>query len=358
MLSTFIRRSPRRLFLGLALMVAAGPNAQFACAQGEVVRAHDEHTVDDSHSTAFGKVVQAGAKVMNRGGKVPPEKEIIDAEPKGSSSTADKKKAIAAIPFDRLSADHRERVQDISKNVSFYRRLPKVSFQVEPEVYRYFLAHPDVAVSVWRAMQISKLQMYQTGKTEYEADAGDGSVGAIEIAHSGVDKHLALCEGSFTSPILKNAIEARSFLLLQTSFITEPDGTVTVTQRGDLFISFPSQTIDVAAKVFSPLTVSLTDRTFTEVSMFVRMMSLAMSRRPDWVEQVVEKMDGVAEIRKTQLLDLTSNVHVEALQRATERAKQDAEIVSPESSNKKPQRLVEPAKSEIVSPKRQPVRAN
>jgi hypothetical protein len=72
--------------------------------------------------------------------------------------------------------------------------------------------------------------------------------------------------------------------------------------------------------VFSPLTVTLTDRTFTEVSMFVRMMSLAMSRRPDWVEQIAEKMTGVPELRKQQMLDLTSTVHVRAVQRAADQA--------------------------------------
>jgi hypothetical protein len=87
-----------------------------------------------------------------------------------------------------------------------------------------------------------------------------------------------------------------------------------------VFISFPAQTLDVAAKVFSPLTVTLTDRTFTEVSMFVRMMSLAMSRRPDWVEQIAEKMTGVPELRKQQMLDLTSAVHVRAVQRAADQA--------------------------------------
>jgi hypothetical protein len=315
------RRTHELLLWGVAAAgsLLAGGTPLFAQSSGEVIRAHEE-TASTDEPTVFGRVVQAGAKVLGKGTKSASEKEILDAEPKGSSSAVDRKKALALLPLEHLTAEQRERVASITKNVSYYRRLPKVSFPVEPEVYSYFLSHPDVAVSVWRAMEISKVEMFQTGRYEYEADAGDGSVGAIQILHSQGDLHLAICEGSFTSPLLKQPVEARSLLLLQTSFITEPDGTVSVSHRGDLFISFPAQTLDVAAKVFSPLTVTLTDRTFTEVSMFVRMMSLAMSRRPDWVEQIAEKMTGVPELRKQQMLDLTSTVHVRAVQRAADQA--------------------------------------
>jgi hypothetical protein len=85
-------------------------------------------------------------------------------------------------------------------------------------------------------------------------------------------------------------------------------------------VTFPSQTIDVVSKIFSPLAVSMTDRTFVEVSLFLKMMSLAMTRRPDWVEQLTEKMDGVADIRKDQVLELSSQVYAAARKRAAEQA--------------------------------------
>ncbi|MCY2968914.1 MAG: hypothetical protein NT069_35700 [Planctomycetota bacterium] len=358
MLSNFSRHTRRTIAFCLTFALCSTALTRPLAAQSEVVRAHEEAVADDPSATVFGKVVQAGAKILGKGTKPSTEKEILDAEPKGNSTTAARKQAIAALPLDHLTAEQRDRVAGITKNVSFYRRLPKVSFPVEPEVYKYFLSHPDVAVSVWRAMQISKLQMFQTGKHEYEADAGDGSVGAIEIVHSGPDKHLAICEGSFTNPILKTPVEAHSLLLLQTSFITEADGTIMLTHRADLFISFPSQTIDVAAKVFSPLTVSLTDRTFTEVSMFVRMMSIAMSRRPDWVEQLTEKMDGIPEIRKKQLMELTISTHSRAIQRAVEQAEfeQGEDAALDEPGIQRVSKPVEPSRSDSVPPRRLPNR--
>jgi hypothetical protein len=98
---------------------------------------------------------------------------------------------------------------------------------------------------------------------------------------------------------------------------------VYVTHRADLFVSFPSQTVEAIAKVLSPITVVMTDRTFSEISLFLRMMSLAMQRRPDWVEQIVNKMEGVPELRKTQLLALTAQVYNASQKRALANAGKD-----------------------------------
>ncbi|MFN6103048.1 MAG: hypothetical protein ACK5EA_01120 [Planctomycetaceae bacterium] len=169
------RRTHKLLLWGVAAagsLFGSGANL-LAQTGGVVVRAHEEAPQADE-LTVFGRVVQAGAKVLGKGTKAVSEKEILDAEPRGSSSAADRKKALALLPLEHLTPEQRERVASITKNVSDYRRLPKVSFPVEPEVYSYFLAHPDVAVSVCRAMEISKVEMFQTGRFEYEADAGDG----------------------------------------------------------------------------------------------------------------------------------------------------------------------------------------
>jgi hypothetical protein len=61
--------------------------------------------------------------------------------------------------------------------------------------------------------------------------------------------------------------------------------------------------------VLSPLTGAMADRTFTEMSLFLRMMSLAMTRRPSWVEQIAGQMEGVADVRRQQLRQVTTQVH-------------------------------------------------
>ena len=258
------------------------------------------------------------AKFINRKSKPEPtasEREAPESIDKGTSSSSARKAAIAALPLQNISPDSRARVNEILGNISYFRRLPTLAFAVDPDVYQYLVNHPDVTVSIWRAMKIAKLQLWQTGKDDYEADAGDGSSGTIEVLHRGADKSLVLCEGLYKSPLMSKAIQAKSLLMLHTSFIKEADGTIYATHRADLFVSFPSQTIEAATKVLSPLTTSMTDRSFSEISLFLKMMSLAMARRPDWVEHIVNKMDGVPEVRRNQMLLLTAQVYTSSQKR-------------------------------------------
>lgn len=227
----------------------------------------------------------------------------------GNSTAAVRKQAVAAVPLSEVEESKRPRVEEILNSISFFRRLPTLQFAVHPEVYDFFISHPDAAVSLWRVMQISKVQMSQISKMEYEADVGDGSTGAIEILVKTPTKAVVLCDGIYKSPIVKRSISAKSLVVLDTRFVKGPDGALTVIHRADVFVSFPSATIDVVAKIFSPLTVSLCDSTFSEISLFLKMMSAAMVRRPDWVEELVGKMDGVLERRRTELLRLTSQVY-------------------------------------------------
>ncbi len=238
--------------------------------------------------------------------------DLGDGSDKGTSSSTARKAALAALPLDQLRPEQRVRVEEITHSISYFRRLPKLAFAVDPDVYSYFVDHPDVAVSIWRAMNISKLQMRQTSANTYEGVTEDGTTGTVELLYQGIDKTLVLCDGLYQTTLLSKPIKARSLLLLQTSFFREADGTVYVTHRADLFVSFPSQTVEVVAKLLSPLTVNLTDRTFCEVSLFLKMMSLAMSRRPDWVEHIVSHTEGISDARRKQLLVLTAHAYTAA----------------------------------------------
>ena len=251
----------------------------------------------------------------------PKQKPTIDVEviSPGSSTAAVRKKALSELPLDKVAADFRPKVDEITKNVSLYRHMPTLKFASDPDVYNFFVAHPDVAVSIWRVMEISTFEMWQTGPTSYEADSHDGSTGVIEVLHSSAERQLALCEGSFKSPLLLKPIKARALLHLQPTFHKAEDGQTTVTHSLDMFVSFPSQPVDITAKVISPLSHAIADRNFREVSLWVAMMNVGMVQQPVWIEQVAGKMDGVLEVRRSQLLKLALQTNLTARRREMQR---------------------------------------
>ena len=240
---------------------------------------------------------------------------------KGTSSGAARKAAATRIPLAHMTPEDRERAEAILHEISLFRELPLLNFDCEPAVYRFFTTHPDVAVSIWQVLRISQFQMWQTGPNEYEADAGDGTVGTIDVLYRGQHEQVILCKGALSSPLLPQNIQANALMHLRSSFAPGPDGRPRVTSHLCLFVSFPSQTVETAAKIISPLGNAIIDRNFSEVSLFVCMMSLAMQRQPGWVEQLSDRLENVLEIRKSQLVKLTAETYASARRREIEAAR-------------------------------------
>ena len=245
---------------------------------------------------------------------------------KGSSNRSARKKALANLPLNLLDETSRQRADKVLKSIALFRQLPTLECSVEPAVSRYFAKHPDVAVSIWRAMKISTFQMIQTGPRSYDVDSGDGTTAVVDVLYQGGDETLVICNGVFKTPLLLRPIKATGLFYLQTESSRMKNGTSASKLRGSMFVAFPSQTVGTVAKVISPVSNIIVDRNFREVSLFLHMMSVAMQRQPGWVEHIANKLDGVSEPRKTELLKLTARMYVASNKRRVA-ASADAEDV-------------------------------
>lgn len=233
----------------------------------------------------------------------------------GTSSGATKRQAISEIPLDSLTEDARQKTQAVLKGMSLYRRLPTISFEVDRNMYAHFLKNPDVVVSSWRAMGISKLTLETIRPQYYSADAGDGSKGTVEVFYSSPEDTLIYCEGAFKSPVLPKPIIAKSVMRLRSKFHKEADGRIIATHHGDVFVEFPSQTVETIAKVISPISYSIADRNFKQLTFYAHMMTTAMERQPGWVEAVAGRMDDISQEKREEFLKLAATSYIAAKRR-------------------------------------------
>ncbi len=236
--------------------------------------------------------------------------EMVQVLKKGTSSTEARKEALAILPTHRLTKKQQHNVNKITSNIGMFRKFPTLKFEIEPDVYQFFAKHPDVACSIWRVMDISDIEMLQTAANKYDVDMKDGTVGTIEVLHQSPTNTLMICKGKFKSPFLVSPVHATALVHLQAKQMKNKQGKNITIHRANLFVSFPSKTVETAAKLISPISNMMIDRNFHEVSLFTQMMSLAMKRKPGWVEQTARKMEGVLEERKPELVKLTAKVFV------------------------------------------------
>ena len=239
----------------------------------------------------------------------------IETMKKGTSSRSALKEAKRVLPLNQLMPAQRKRAEAILKSVSHFRQLPQLRFQVEPRVYQYFTLHPDAAVSIWRVMDISKFEMTETSPRVFEADAGDGSKGVSDILYQTPHECVLICDGIYKNPLLVKPITAKGLVHLTTAYTLGPDREPVVVHRASVFIAFPTTTLRTAARVISPITNTIMDRNFHEISVFLQMMSMAMERQPAWVDKIVSGMEGVDPERKPELMGLTRRIRAKATQR-------------------------------------------
>jgi hypothetical protein len=244
----------------------------------------------------------------------------VDVTQAGSSSKDELARAVRRLPLSKLSAEDRQRVNGVVRHPSLYRRLPTVTCRTDPRVYSFFVENPDVAVSIWRVMGISDMQMRQVSANEYETDLKDGTLGAISVLHRSPACHLILCTGDFKSPLLAKPLRSTGLMSLQSQQWQGPNGEQYVTHSADVFVVLHSEAVEAVAKLISPMSFKMADKNFEEVTLFIRMMDEAMAHQPGWIERTAARLDGVVPGRDKELLDVASRVYVDARRRELEQA--------------------------------------
>jgi hypothetical protein len=223
---------------------------------------------------------------------------------KGESSSDLQKKTVASIPLHAMAPASRQRAKKIMDDCSQYRRLPSLQYSIDEPMYRYLLQHPDVAVSTWRVMGISRFEMWQTGPLEYEAKAVDGSEGIADILYQDANQMVFVCEGTYHNALLPKPLAASALIWFRASYTPAADGTHTVSQKADVFVKFPSAAFSAVAKMLTPVTNGMMDRNLFEVSLYSSMMSRAVRDEPEWVIQVADQMEGVLPQRRGELIEV------------------------------------------------------
>lgn len=237
-------------------------------------------------------------------------------KPGGSSKSA-RKSAEALLAAAKLTQKQRRKVNSVLKDTSFFRELPTLRFEVDPRTYLYFIEEPDVTVSMWQAMNITKFKLTRRSADDFAADGGDGTRGYVQVLQRSPAHQIIYCRGTFKTPLMLTGIKTASVIHLQTQFTRSRDGRTFATHRAFVHVAFPSSTVEAVAKVLSPVANLILDRNFREISLFVHVMSLAMAKRPGWIEHIAVRMQNVSDEQKKGLLKVTARVWCAARKRET-----------------------------------------
>ncbi len=136
----------------------------------------------------------------------------------GTSSTAVRKSAVQSIPFDKLDADSREKVNSVLSNVSIYRRLPVRVVNCDPDLYLFLVRHPDVVVNIWEILGVSQLQLRQTDIDTFRIVESEGTAATLEYLYHSRDLQIVYGKWTYTGPLLARKITGTCLAILKTGY--------------------------------------------------------------------------------------------------------------------------------------------
>ncbi len=226
----------------------------------------------------------------------------------GNSSTAARKNAVQSIPFDKLDADARAKVNSIISSAGIYRRLPIRTVNCDPDLYLFLVRHPDVVVNTWEVLGMAQIQLRQTDIDSFHVIEAEGTAATLEFLYHSRDLQIVYGNWTYTGPLLARKINGHCLAILRSSYAKESNGKYYITARMDGFLSVDSGGLELLARTLQPLMVKNVDANFVQTVAFLGSLSKTSEVNPQGMQRFADRLDHVQAETRQQLGDVVISV--------------------------------------------------
>ena len=251
----------------------------------------------------------------------------------GTSSTAVRRSAVQSIPFDRLDAESREKVNSVLSNVSVFRRLPVRIVNCDPDLYLFLVRHPDVVVNIWEILGVAQLQLRQTDIDTFRIVESEGTAATLEYLYHSREMQIVYGRWTYTGPLLARKISGTCLAILKTGYSKDAEGRYFITSRMDGFVNVDSGGAEMLARVLQPLVVKNVDDNFIQTIAFLGSMSKTAEVNAGGMQRLAGRLAHVQPETRQQLSAVLASV----AQRAAARAVASSDESSQHMASRRPE---------------------
>ncbi len=225
-----------------------------------------------------------------------------------TSSDAARREAIGAIPFEQLDREGRAKAAAVLQDVAVFRRLPTQVIDCDPKLFLFLVQQPDVAVNIWRVLELSQIEMRQTTSNRFELVEPTGTRLHAEFLYRSPEVHVIYGEGVCIGPILGRPVHGRYLLVLRTGYVQETNGRHYVTARLDTFLHVQDRAPDLAAKLLHPLASKTVDHNFVQIVAFAGSLSRTAELNYRGVQRLASQLTAVQPEVRVRLSELAADI--------------------------------------------------
>ncbi|MDO5581695.1 MAG: hypothetical protein Q4G69_11250 [Planctomycetia bacterium] len=245
-------------------------------------------------------------------GQVPSMEELM----KPSMSRASAKEVMSRIPISKMNEAEQKVVRTVLSDYTIYRRLPMAGGICNPEVFDYFLTHPDTVVGLWEAMGSTQLSMVRTSPNSFDIQDDTGTAGSLYILYQDDEMTVAFCKGFYRGPITNRKIEGDMILVLQMRYTeTETRQPITVC-RMDSFVRINNMGAELFGRAFAPALGKVADTNFEQTVSFICSLSQLAEESPASFAEMINKLVKTTQQSRTNLYTTVERTYKQAEQRA------------------------------------------
>jgi hypothetical protein len=226
----------------------------------------------------------------------------------GTSSNAARKSAVQSIPYEKLDASSRAKLDAVLTSASIFRRLPTRTVNCDPDLYLFLVRHPDVVVNIWEILGVAQVQLRQTDIDSFRVAESEGTAASMEYLYHSRDMQIIYGKWTYTGPLLAHKINGHCVAIMRSNYAKDSNGKYYVTARMDGFLSVDSGGADLLARTLQPLMVKNVDNNFIQTVAFLGSLSKTAEVNPQGMQRLADRLTNVPETTRRQLGEVVYSV--------------------------------------------------
>jgi hypothetical protein len=230
-----------------------------------------------------------------------------------------KQNAIKKIPWDELTTPVKQKISSIIQNNSVYYHLPTQAIFCDPEVYQYFLEHPDLLVGFWESLGVTQITLRETETNRYNLIETTGTIADVGMFYRSTNCCVVYAKGEYKNPITNRKIDGETLLILQSRYARNAENEPIVVCKLDVFIKIDNIGADLLAKLFSTSLGKIADGNFEQTLGFVSHVSDTSAISANAVKRLTKSVKNVREEVRNDFTDVIDRVSLRAARRVEKR---------------------------------------
>ena len=229
----------------------------------------------------------------------------------GSSGREVRRRAVEAIPLNRMGRAERQVAEQALQQTTLYRHLPAASITCDAGLLDFILTKPEALVDVWRVLGISRLALDPTAPGRWRLSDGYGTVGAVQLLHRERSDRGGLCvfhgRGAYDGPLAPKQLTGSCLVVVR--YVAEPAVPGVCprqTVQVDAFLDVDGVGLELVTRTLQPLIVRSAATNAHEISLFVSQFAAAAARNPEAVSRLADRMTRTLPQDRSTLVALAS----------------------------------------------------